>query len=65
MRADQGSSPSTVNSASYQQMQDFDPSIFDGFADTDLFSMFDPAFNLDGFDACLGNTLDPSVPTYF
>lgn len=45
-------------------MQDFDPSIFDAIADVDLFGLFDPAFNLDSFDACLDSTLDPSFPTY-
>jgi hypothetical protein len=48
-----------------QQMQDFDPSIFDSIADIDLFGMFDPAFDLDGFDACLEGNLNPSFPTYF
>lgn len=48
-----------------QTWQEFDPSIFDAMADVDLFGMFDPSFNLDGFDACLESNLDPSFPTYF
>jgi hypothetical protein len=42
-----------------QPMQDFDLSIFDSINDVDLFGMFDPAFDLDGFDACLEGNLNP------
>jgi hypothetical protein len=48
-----------------QTTQDFDPSIFDPLADIDLFGMFDPAFDLDGFDACLEGNLNPSFPIYY
>ncbi|KAK0118980.1 hypothetical protein ONS95_007847 [Cadophora gregata] len=44
-------------------MQDFDPSIFDSITDIDLFGMFDPAFDLDGFDACLEGNLNPGFPS--
>jgi hypothetical protein len=49
------------------QMQDFnfDPTIFDSMADIDLFGMFDPAFDLDGFDACLEGNLNPAFPNPF
>ncbi len=40
----------------------FDPSMFDSIADIDLFGMFDPAFDLDGFDACLESNLNPAFP---
>lgn len=40
----------------------FDPLIFDNIADIDLFGMFDPAFDLDGFDACLESNLNPAFP---
>jgi hypothetical protein len=40
----------------------FGPSIFDSIADIDLFGMFDPAFDLDGFDACLESNLNPAFP---
>lgn len=40
----------------------FDPSVFDSIADVDLFGMFDPAFDLDGFDACLEGNLNPAFP---
>jgi hypothetical protein len=46
-------------------MQDFDPSMLDSIADVDLFGMFDPAFHLDGFDACLEGNLNPAFPTNF
>ena len=48
-----------------QPTQDFDPSIFDSMANVDLFGMFDPAFDLDGFDACLEGNLNLSFPTTF
>lgn len=41
-------------------MQDFDPAIFDSI---DLFGMFDPAFDLEGFDACLEGNLNPGFPS--
>ncbi|KAH7364392.1 hypothetical protein BKA65DRAFT_491203 [Rhexocercosporidium sp. MPI-PUGE-AT-0058] len=44
-------------------MQDFDPSIFDSMTNIDLFGMFDPAFDLDGFDACLEGNLNPGFPS--
>ena len=46
-------------------MQDFDPSLFDlnATGDIDLFSMFDPSFDLVGFDACLEGNLNPGFPT--
>lgn len=44
-------------------IQDFDPSIFDSITDIDLFGMFDPAFDLDGFDACLEGNLNPGFPS--
>jgi hypothetical protein len=50
---------------STQPMQDFDPSIFDPINEVDLFEMFDPAFDLDGFDACLEGNLNPAFPTSF
>jgi hypothetical protein len=43
----------------------FDPSMFDSIADVDLFGMFDPAFDLDGFDACLESNLNPAFPNPF
>ena len=43
----------------------FDPSMFDSIADIDLFGMFDPAFDLDGFDACLEGNLNPAFPNPF
>ncbi|KAE9381403.1 hypothetical protein N431DRAFT_440265 [Stipitochalara longipes BDJ] len=43
----------------------FDPSLFDSIADIDLFGMFDPAFDLDGFDACLESNLNPAFPNPF
>ena len=48
-----------------QPMQDFDLSVFDAINDVDLFGMFDPAFDLDGFDACLEGNLNPAFPTGF
>ncbi|RAL61029.1 hypothetical protein DID88_010125 [Monilinia fructigena] len=46
------------------QVQDFDPSLFNlnATGDIDLFSMFDPSFDLDGFDACLEGNLNPGSP---
>ncbi|PVH88399.1 hypothetical protein DL98DRAFT_580807 [Cadophora sp. DSE1049] len=44
-------------------MQDFDPAIFDSITDIDLFGMFDPAFDLQGFDACLEGNLNPGFPS--
>lgn len=41
------------------QVPDTDPFIFDSIADIDLFSIFDPAFNLDSFDSYLGSSLNP------
>lgn len=46
-------------------MHSFDPSIFDAVSDVDLFSMFDPTFDLNGIDACLEGNLDLSFPTHF
>lgn len=43
----------------------FDPLLFDSMADIDLFGMFDPAFDLDGFDACLEGNLNPAFPNPF
>lgn len=37
---------------------DFDPSSFDGIPELDPFEMFDPNFDLDGIDACLGSSLE-------
>jgi hypothetical protein len=56
-----------VHAGSHQTsgIQDFDPSIFDNLADIDLFGMFDPAFDLDGLDACLEGNLNPAFPTSF
>ena len=48
-----------------QPIQDFDLSVFDAINDVDLFGMFDPAFDLDGFDACLEGNLNPAFPTGF
>jgi hypothetical protein len=45
-------------------MQDLDPAFFDSIADIDLFGMFDPAFNLEDFDACLESNLNPYFPAY-
>jgi hypothetical protein len=45
-----------------QAMQEFDPAFFYSIADIDLFGMFDPAFNLDDFDACLESNLNPYFP---
>ncbi|QSZ32955.1 hypothetical protein DSL72_002538 [Monilinia vaccinii-corymbosi] len=47
------------------KMQEIDPSPFNLSAtgDIDLFSMFDPSFDLDGFDACLEGNLNPGFPT--
>lgn len=44
--------------------QDFDPSIFDSM-DIDLFDLFDPAFDLAGFDASLEGNLNPALPGAF
>ncbi|KAH7417121.1 hypothetical protein BKA64DRAFT_701907 [Cadophora sp. MPI-SDFR-AT-0126] len=46
-------------------VQDFDPAIFDSITDIDLFGMFDPAFDLEGFDACLEGNLNPGLPSGF
>lgn len=46
-----------------QLPMDFDPSLFDSISDIDLFGMFDPAFDLDGFDACLEGNLNPAFPS--
>ncbi|KAE8452197.1 hypothetical protein EG329_001664 [Mollisiaceae sp. DMI_Dod_QoI] len=46
-------------------MQDVDPSMFGSLPDIDIFGMFDPAFDLDGFDACLEGNLNPAFPTNF
>jgi hypothetical protein len=51
--------------AQTQALQDFDLSIFDSINDVDLFGMFDPAFDLDGFDACLEGNLNPAFPASF
>jgi hypothetical protein len=51
--------------AQTQALQDFDLSIFDSIDDVDLFGMFDPAFDLDGFDACLEGNLNPAFPASF
>ncbi|KAF8866447.1 hypothetical protein BDZ45DRAFT_578322 [Acephala macrosclerotiorum] len=48
-----------------QSMQDVDLSVFGSIPDIDLFGMFDPAFDLDGFDACLEGNLNPAFPTNF
>lgn len=40
----------------------FDPSEYDPTASIDLFGMFDPAFDLNGFDAYLEGTLNPAYP---
>ncbi|CZR50816.1 uncharacterized protein PAC_00690 [Phialocephala subalpina] len=50
---------------SNQPIQDVDPSIFGSIPDIDLFGMFDPAFDLDSFDACLEGNLNPAFPTNF
>lgn len=57
--------PSIVPICSTAHMQDFDPSLFNlnVTGDIDLFSMFDPSFDLDGFDACLEGNLNPGFPT--
>lgn len=47
-----------------QPFQDFDPAYFDVTGDVDLFGMFDPAFNLEDFDACLESNLNPYLPSY-
>ncbi|KAH8647557.1 hypothetical protein BGZ60DRAFT_570332 [Tricladium varicosporioides] len=41
------------------QVPDTDPFTFDSIADIDLFSIFDPTFNLDSFDSYLGSSLNP------
>jgi len=42
---------------------DMDPSLIDvDLPDFDVFELFDPDFNLDGVDACLGSYLDLSFP---
>jgi len=46
-------------------IQEFDPSLFNSAGDIDLFGMFDPAFDLDHFDACLEANLNPAFPTNF
>lgn len=48
-----------------QMMQEVDYSMFGFTPDIDLFGMFDPAFDLDGFDACLEGNLNPAFPTNF
>jgi hypothetical protein len=48
-----------------QMMQEVDSSMFGFTPDIDLFGMFDPAFDLDGFDACLEGNLNPAFPTNF
>lgn len=50
---------STNNDDMGLSIQDFGPSTFNSGMDIDLFDMFDPAFDLDGFDACLEGTLNP------
>lgn len=45
-------------------IQGFDSSL-DFMGDVDLFGMFDPAFDLDGFDSCLEGSVNPSYPTQF
>jgi len=44
---------------------DFDASMFDSIADIDLFRHVDPAFDLDGFDACLESNLNQLFQTPF
>jgi hypothetical protein len=51
--------------SSNSMMQEFNPAIFDSISDIDLFNLFDPAFDLDGFDACLGGSLNPAFPINF
>ncbi len=48
-----------------QIMQVFDTSAFDSMLDIDLFGMFDPAFDLDSFDACLQGNINPAFPNSF
>lgn len=48
-----------------QTVQDMEPSFFGDIPDIDLFGMFNPAFDLDGFDACLEGNLNPAFPTNF
>jgi hypothetical protein len=59
--------PTTTNGTqtTLQATLDFDPSVFDSVADIDLFGMFDPALDLDGFGACSEGNLIPSFPTHF
>ncbi|KAL2064950.1 hypothetical protein VTL71DRAFT_4090 [Oculimacula yallundae] len=44
-------------------MQDFDISILGSATDIDLFGLFDPAFDLDGFDAYLESNINPGFPS--
>ena len=48
-----------------QMMHEVESSMFGFTPDIDLFGMFDPAFDLDGFDACLEGNLNPAFPTNF
>lgn len=55
----------TLTDDEHMRELNFDPSVFDSIADVDLFGMFDPAFDLDGFDAYLEGNLNPAFPTQF
>lgn len=46
-----------------QPLPEFDPSVFHLGPEIDLFGMFDPAFDLEGFDAQLEGNLNLGLPT--
>jgi hypothetical protein len=48
-----------------QPMPDFDPSLFASMSDVDLFSWFDPTFDLAAVDQSMGENLDLSFPSHF
>ncbi|KAM3082702.1 hypothetical protein ACMFMF_002357 [Clarireedia jacksonii] len=57
-----GDTANTPMTTSMHQIPDFDPSVFDFGPDIDLFGMFDPAFDLEGFDAQLEGNLNLGFP---
>ena len=57
--------PSVQTQNNALPVQEFDPSLLDSISDLDLFGMFDPAFDLNGVDACLEGNLNLSCPTHF
>jgi hypothetical protein len=55
-----------VTDAISQAVPGFDTTAnIDSLTDLDLFGMFDPGLELDGFDAYLESTLNPTFPVGF